>query len=181
MSAIASAFKTMALVRAAAPKPAAARQFARAPSALVAIAPNRHRAFRASVAAKAAYGKDEKGDYPSLDYRIFFKDGEKAISPWHDVPLYNADGTCNFICEIPKETKVRPRSRGARRSLRTRNLKAYVSPLKHPSVASIPPTYLDACLSTPPDAFDERHPPRRRLSPDATTPRRRWRSRRTSR
>uniref|UniRef100_A0A7R9TQC2 inorganic diphosphatase n=1 Tax=Micromonas pusilla TaxID=38833 RepID=A0A7R9TQC2_MICPS len=107
MSAIASAFKTMAIVRAAAPKPAAARQFARAPSALVAIAPNRHRAFRASVAAKAAYGKDEKGDYPSLDYRIFFKDGEKAISPWHDVPLYNADGTCNFICEIPKETKAK--------------------------------------------------------------------------
>jgi inorganic pyrophosphatase len=29
------------------------------------------------------------------------------VSPWHDVPLKNADGSVNFICEIPKETKAK--------------------------------------------------------------------------
>jgi hypothetical protein len=29
------------------------------------------------------------------------------VSPWHGVPLKNADGTMNFICEIPKETKAK--------------------------------------------------------------------------
>ncbi|KAF1786005.1 PH domain-like [Phytophthora cactorum] len=32
--------------------------------------------------------------------------GERQqISPWHDIPLYNPDGTVNFICEIPKWTR----------------------------------------------------------------------------
>lgn len=26
---------------------------------------------------------------------------------WHDVPLDNGDGTVNFVCEIPKETKAK--------------------------------------------------------------------------
>merc|ERR1712078_76930 len=30
-----------------------------------------------------------------------------GISPWHDIPLKNADGTVNFICEIPKETSAK--------------------------------------------------------------------------
>ena len=29
------------------------------------------------------------------------------VSPWHDVPLKNADGTYNFICEIPKWTRAK--------------------------------------------------------------------------
>lgn len=29
------------------------------------------------------------------------------LSPWHDVTLYNKDGTVNFICEIPKETSAK--------------------------------------------------------------------------
>ena len=36
-----------------------------------------------------------------------FTDGGKDISPWHDIPLKNADGTVNFICEIPKETSAK--------------------------------------------------------------------------
>jgi inorganic pyrophosphatase len=28
-----------------------------------------------------------------------------AISPWHDVPLRNADGTLNMVVEIPKHTR----------------------------------------------------------------------------
>jgi len=55
----------------------------------------------------AAYEADKVGDFPSMDYRIFFKEDGKTISPWHDVPLYNDDGSLNFICEIPKESKAK--------------------------------------------------------------------------
>jgi hypothetical protein len=27
---------------------------------------------------------------------------EKMISPWHEIPLYAADGNLHYICEIPK-------------------------------------------------------------------------------
>jgi len=55
----------------------------------------------------ASYGKEEVGDFPSMDYRIFFKDGDKKVSPWHDIPLYNDDGTVNMIVEIPKESQAK--------------------------------------------------------------------------
>jgi len=35
------------------------------------------------------------------------QDGDKTVSPWHDIPLKNADGSYNFICEIPKETMAK--------------------------------------------------------------------------
>ena len=55
----------------------------------------------------SAYQSSKVGDYPSLDFRCFYKKDGKRISPWHDVPLKNADGSFNFICEIPKETKAK--------------------------------------------------------------------------
>lgn len=30
-----------------------------------------------------------------------------TLSPWHDLPLYNEDGSVNFVCEIPKETSAK--------------------------------------------------------------------------
>jgi len=108
MSAIASAFKTMASVA----KPAlASRQFtARAAPALRASAfqrPNRRAFVSATPFALAKYGSEKKGEYPSMDFRIFFNEDGKPVSPWHGVPLKNEDGTMNFICEIPKETKAK--------------------------------------------------------------------------
>ena len=108
MSAIASAFKTMASVA----KPAlASRQFtARAAPALRASAfqrPNRRAFVSATPFALAKYGSEKKGEYPSMDFRIFFSEDGKPVSPWHGVPLKNEDGTMNFICEIPKETKAK--------------------------------------------------------------------------
>jgi inorganic pyrophosphatase len=108
MSAIASAFKTMASVA----KPAlASRQFtARAAPALRASAfqrPNRRAFVSATPFALAKYGSEKKGEYPSMDFRIFFNADGKPVSPWHGVPLKNEDGTMNFICEIPKETKAK--------------------------------------------------------------------------
>ncbi len=29
------------------------------------------------------------------------------ISPWHDIPLYNSDGTLNYVCEIPKWSRAK--------------------------------------------------------------------------
>merc|ERR1712146_115102 len=55
----------------------------------------------------AEYAADAKGDFPSMDYRIFFKSGGETISPWHDIPLYNDDGTVNMIVEIPKESMAK--------------------------------------------------------------------------
>lgn len=50
------------------------------------------------------------GAFPSFEFRLNFyytgKNGvREQISPWHDIPLYNANGTVNFICEIPKWTR----------------------------------------------------------------------------
>lgn len=42
-----------------------------------------------------------------MDYRIFFKEGEKAISPWHDIPLSAGGNLYNFVCEIPKESDAK--------------------------------------------------------------------------
>lgn len=39
-------------------------------------------------------------------YRMFFKNGDKKISPWHDIPLKDGD-FFNFIVEIPKYTKAK--------------------------------------------------------------------------
>lgn len=52
------------------------------------------------------------GTHPSLDYRVQFwysmPSGEdKQISPWHDIPLRNSDGSFNFVCEIPKWTRAK--------------------------------------------------------------------------
>jgi len=95
----------MASVRVAA-KPAVARQFARAAPGLRAPAIAAPR-FHTAAPCLAAYTSSQKGVNPSLEFRVFFDEGGKAVSPWHDVPLYNADGTCNFICEIPKESKAK--------------------------------------------------------------------------
>lgn len=34
------------------------------------------------------------------------KDGAD-ISPWHDIALFNEDGTLNFFCEIPMDTTAK--------------------------------------------------------------------------
>ena len=62
------------------------------------------RALRAAAVVRAV-GSQQTGE--GFDFRVKFSDGGKDISPWHDIPLKNADGTVNFICEIPKETSAK--------------------------------------------------------------------------
>jgi inorganic pyrophosphatase len=45
------------------------------------------------------------GDVSSRRFRVHFESDGHRLSPWHDIPLRNADGTYNFICEIPKWTR----------------------------------------------------------------------------
>ncbi len=45
------------------------------------------------------------GEAGTTEFRVFFKSGDKAISPWHDIPLKDGD-LYNFVNEIPKYTKV---------------------------------------------------------------------------
>jgi len=53
-------------------------------------------------------GCHAQGEANSTSFRVFFQDEQgKDISPWHDIPLYNQDGTLNFVCEIPKETSAK--------------------------------------------------------------------------
>lgn len=52
------------------------------------------------------------GEENTPEYRIYYeyqqKSGKlKSISPWHDIPLYEQEGICNFICEIPKWTRAK--------------------------------------------------------------------------
>lgn len=53
----------------------------------------------------------EHGPCPSLEYRVrFYQNDESSgapveISPWHDVPYKNDDGTYNMVVEIPKWTR----------------------------------------------------------------------------
>merc|ERR1719436_2146338 len=52
----------------------------------------------------------EEGDPTSRRFRVHFQaiDNNQEmvkLSPWHDIPLKNADGSYNFICEIPKWTR----------------------------------------------------------------------------
>ncbi len=69
---------------------------------------HQRRAVSRTRAVMAAYSNEKVGDFPSLDFRCFIKDdANKTVSAWHGVPLKNADGTMNFLCEIPKETKAK--------------------------------------------------------------------------
>lgn len=44
--------------------------------------------------------------YIIASIRLFFKEGDRSISPWHDIPLQNG-AHFNFINEIPKYTKAK--------------------------------------------------------------------------
>jgi inorganic pyrophosphatase len=58
------------------------------------------------VAARAAVSTAITGEAGTDSFRVVFKDGDKTISPWHDIPLKNGD-LYNFINEIPKYTKAK--------------------------------------------------------------------------
>jgi inorganic pyrophosphatase len=59
------------------------------------------------TAAKMAISTEEKGSFPSEEYRMFFKDGSTTVSPWHGIDTW-ADkdkGIVNAVIEISKNTR----------------------------------------------------------------------------
>merc|ERR1719217_1629842 len=48
---------------------------------------------------------EESGDFGTKEYTMTFKDGDKVISPWHDMPLEAGNGMYNMLTEIPKMSK----------------------------------------------------------------------------
>ena len=38
------------------------------------------------------------GEVATESFRLLFKEGDKAVSPWHDIPLKNDDGSYNMVC-----------------------------------------------------------------------------------
>jgi inorganic pyrophosphatase len=48
-----------------------------------------------------------QGDITTTEWRMFFTEGGKPISPWHDIPLKAGEGVYNFVCEIPKDTMAK--------------------------------------------------------------------------
>ena len=58
--------------------------------------------------ALAAYGLETKGEAGTESFRLGFTESDKAISPWHDIPLKGeTEGTYNMVVEIPKMTKAK--------------------------------------------------------------------------
>jgi len=53
------------------------------------------------------YSVDQSGESQTESYRLNYKKDGKSISPWHDIPLSDSDGTYNMVVEIPKYTKAK--------------------------------------------------------------------------
>ena len=61
----------------------------------------------AAIDSKPNYTMRTEGTPGTLAFRTFVQNKGVDISPWHDVSLYNDNGTLNFICEIPKDTTAK--------------------------------------------------------------------------
>lgn len=79
-----------------------------------AVLPTQRRARRAHFymsqeSATVALTTESKGNENTLEYRLFYKDGAKSVSPWHDIPVYPSDDKqiVNFVNEIPRGTQAK--------------------------------------------------------------------------
>lgn len=83
------------------------KAFAPVQRALVVPVRAQSTATAAASAKIGAYVNETKGPKDTLEYRVFFKQGSKVVSPWHEIPLFAGDGDLHYICEIPKETSAK--------------------------------------------------------------------------
>ena len=90
------------------------------------------RVSRAAMSKLAAPRMDitveKSGEFGTTDYTMTFKDGDKVVSPWHDMPLELEGGMYNMLTEIPK---VRERSSAIEHDRRP-----HVRALRHHTVAA---------------------------------------------
>ena len=64
---------------------------------------SRHIVHKRAVAfalqsAVAGSSTEVKGEEGTESFRLAFAEESKAISPWHDIPLKNDDGSYNMVC-----------------------------------------------------------------------------------
>jgi hypothetical protein len=45
----------------------------------------------------ASYGTSVQGEEATESFRLSFSEDSKSISPWHDIPLKNEDGSYNMV------------------------------------------------------------------------------------
>lgn len=48
----------------------------------------------------SAISTEVLGTEQTESFRLSFKESSKSISPWHDIPVKNADGTYNMVSQI---------------------------------------------------------------------------------
>ena len=70
----------------------------------------------------------QEGDVSSRRFRVWFECDGTRLSPWHDIPLRNADGSYNFVCEIPKWTRknLGGHQRGHQRFIKIQSGSTYI-------------------------------------------------------
>jgi hypothetical protein len=52
----------------------------------------------------AALSVEQEGETATESFRLQYKNGSKAVSPWHDIDLKNADGSFNMVRIDPTGT-----------------------------------------------------------------------------
>ena len=48
------------------------------------------------------YTAEERGETNTDTYKVFVKDSEGPISPFHDIPLASGDNTFHMVVEVPR-------------------------------------------------------------------------------
>jgi len=53
--------------------------------------------FHSAATDSSSYSTAVVGEEKTESFRLAFKEGNSKISPWHDIPLKNADGSYNMV------------------------------------------------------------------------------------
>jgi hypothetical protein len=68
------------------------------------LSPARHMRYSGRILATqlhsstlSAISTEVVGTEQTESFRLSFKESSKSISPWHDIPMKNADGTYNMV------------------------------------------------------------------------------------
>jgi len=55
----------------------------------------------------SAYTTEERGETNTDSYKVFVKDSQGPVSPFHDIPLASGDNTFHMVVEVPRWTNAK--------------------------------------------------------------------------
>jgi len=55
----------------------------------------------------SAYTTEERGETNTDTYKVFVKDSQGPVSPFHDIPLASGDNTFHMVVEVPRWTNAK--------------------------------------------------------------------------